>query len=249
MKKKRSLEDSERELRLDLAACYRLIAHFGWDDLIYTHITCRLMQDTSHFLINPFGMMFDEITASSLVKIDMDGNKVEYSEWPVNPAGFVIHSAIHQGREDIRCVLHAHTVATVAVSSLACGLLPLSQHAMLLFQRIGYHDYEGISVNEGERQRLQDDMGLNNVMFLRNHGVLVAGATVAEAFQTFYFLQRACEIQVRVMGCVSETVTIKPEVQMAVIEQYWQANLGKGAQLAWPGLLRKLDRIDPTWRE
>ena len=241
--------ESEWELRLDLAACYRLMALFGWDDLIYTHITCRLTSGPSDFLINPFGMMFDEITASSLVRIDLDGNKVEDSNWPVNPAGFVIHSAIHQVRDDVRCVLHAHTVATVAVSTLACGLLPLSQHAMLLFQRISYHDYEGISVNKGERQRLQNDMGLNNVMFLRNHGVLVAGASIAEAFHNFYCLQKACEIQVKAMGCDSELVTIKPEVEAVVMEQYRQANLGKGAQLVWPGLLRKLDRSDRSWRE
>ncbi len=247
--KSNRFDESEWKLRLDLAACYRLIAYFGWDDLIYTHITCRLTDGPSDFLINPFGMMFDEITASSLVRIDLDGNKVEHSNWPVNPAGFVIHSAIHQVREDVRCVLHAHTVATVAVSALECGLLPLSQHAMLLFQRVAYHDYEGISVKRGERQRLQKDMRQNNVMFLRNHGVLVAGATVAEAFQNFYFLQKACEIQVQAMGCGTPIVQIQPEVEQVVINQYQEANLGRGAELSWPGLLRRLDRIDPSWRE
>ncbi len=247
--KNNRFDESEWKLRLDLAACYRLIAYFGWDDLIYTHITCRLTDGPSDFLINPFGMMFDEITASSLVRIDLDGNKVEHSDWPVNPAGFVIHSAIHQVREDVRCVLHAHTVATVAVSALECGLLPLSQHAMLLFQRVAYHDYEGISVNKGERQCLQKDMGQNNVMFLRNHGVLVAGATIAEAFQNFYFLQKACEIQVQAMGCGTPIVQIQPEVEQVVINQYQEANLGRGAELSWPGLLRRLDRIDPSWRE
>ena len=247
--KSNRFDESEWKLRLDLAACYRLIAYFGWDDLIYTHITCRLTDGPSDFLINPFGMMFDEITASSLVRIDLDGNKVEHSDWPVNPAGFVIHSAIHQVREDVRCVLHAHTVATVAVSALECGLLPLSQHAMLLFQRVAYHDYEGISVNKGERQRLQKDMGQNNVMFLQNHGVLVAGATVAEAFQNFYFLQKACEIQLKAMGCGTPIVRIQPEVEQVVINQYQEANLGRGAELSWPGLLRRLDRIDPSWRE
>ncbi|MFK0571809.1 class II aldolase/adducin family protein [Endozoicomonas sp.] len=241
--------ESEWELRLDLAACYRLMALFGWDDLIYTHITCRLPEASSHFLINPYGMMFDEITASSLIKIDLAGNKVEHSEWPVNPAGFVIHSAIHEVREDIRCVLHAHTVATIAVSTLECGLLPLSQHATLLFQGIGYHDYEGISVDKDERQSLQKDMGKNNVMFLRNHGVLVAGATISEAFHNFYVLQKACEIQVQAMGCNAPMVSVKPEVIAVVMDQYRQANLGKGAQLEWPGLLRRLDRIDPSWRE
>ena len=242
-------DETEWQLRLDLAACYRLMALFGWDDLIYNHITCRLTGECSHFLINPFGMTFDEICASSLVKIDLDGNKVEHSNWPVSPSGFVIHSAIHQVRKDIRCVLHAHTTPTVVVSILEYGLLLLSQYSAMLFQSIAYHDYEGIVVNKGERQRLQQDMGQNNILFLRNHGVLVAGATVAEAFQNFYFLQRVCEIQIQAMSCDSNRISIKPEVEIAVVDQYREASLGEGAQLIWPGLLRRLDRIDRSWRE
>ncbi len=244
-----TFNEEEQQLRRDLAACYRLFALYGWDDLVYTHISCRLPGTERHFLINPYGMMFDEITASSLVKIDNHGEKVDDSQWPVNPAGFIIHNAIHQVRDDVCCVLHSHSVATVAVSVLDCGLLPLTQHAMFVHHTLSYHDYEGPSVDPDECQRLQDNMGKNNVMFLRNHGVLVTGETVADAFQNFYFTQRACEMQIQAMSCGESLVAINPKVIQGAFAKLQTASLHQRGKLIWPGLLRRLDRTDQSWRD
>src|SRR3984885_12906356 len=191
------MTDAEWGQRVNLAACYRLIAHYGWDDLVDTHISARVPGPEHHFLINPYGLMFDEITASSLVKIDLDGHKVSASPYEVNPAGFNIHSAVHAAREDALCVMHTHSVNGAAVSAQEAGLLPLSQQSMLVLASLGYHNYEGIALNEDEKPRLVQDLGSNSYLMLRNHGLLTVGASPADAFVAMYFFEAACMIQVR----------------------------------------------------
>ena len=238
----------EQTLRVDLAACYRLIAHFGWDDLIFTHISVRVPGDAHHFLINPYGMMFEEITASSLVKVDEHGEKVEPAPHPINPAGFVIHSAIHAARPDVVCVLHVHTTAGIAVATQKGGLLPLSQQATIALASLGYHDYEGIAVRDDEKPRRVRDLGTQTSLMLRNHGLLTVGPTVADAFLYMYNLQRACEIQVAAQAGGGPLIHVDERI-VAGVEQNVQVVLkGAGAMLAWPGLLRKLDRMDPSFR-
>jgi len=237
----------EWALRVDLAAAYRLVAHFGWDDLIFTHISARVPGPEHHFLINPYGQLFSEITASSLVKIDLDGNKVEPSAYDVNPAGFTIHSAIHAAREDAHCVLHLHTVAGVAVSSQEEGLLGLNQTALIVRDQIAYHEYEGIALELGERPRLVADLGTKNAMLLRNHGTLTVGPTVPEAFMTMYFLERACATQVATLAGHPVLHWPKPEVAELVRRQAAAGGSG-AARLAWPGMLRLLDAKDPSYR-
>jgi ribulose-5-phosphate 4-epimerase/fuculose-1-phosphate aldolase len=237
----------EWDLRVDLAAAYRLVAHYGWDDLIFTHISARVPGPEHHFLINPYGMMFSEITASSLVKIDLDGNIVEPSDYFVNPAGFTIHSAIHAAREDAQCVMHLHTTAGVAVSAQKHGLLPLNQTAMLLGAELSYHEYEGVALDHDERPRLVADLGEASVMILRNHGTLAVGSTVASAFLSMYFLERACATQVATLAGGGEIHWAAPAVQELVKKQ---AAYGRGAldKLAWTPLIRLLDRTDPSYR-
>ena len=238
----------EWKMRVDLAAAYRLVAHFGWDDLIFTHISARVPGPDHHFLINPYGLTFDEITASSLVKVDLDGKVVEPSAYFVNPAGFTIHSAIHAAREDAHCVLHLHTLGGVAVSAQKDGLLPLNQTAMLLGGELAYHDYEGVALNLDERPRLVADLGDKNAMILRNHGTLCVGKTVPAAFLTAYFLERACATQVATLAGNHEIHWPTNEVQ-ALVRQ--QASFGRGMidGLVWPPLIRKLDRIDPSYKD
>ncbi|MFC3093499.1 class II aldolase/adducin family protein [Alteromonas sediminis] len=237
---------TEKELRKDLAACYRLVAHYGWDDLVFTHISVRLPGDEPQFLINPYGMLFEEITASSLVKVDMQGNKLEDSEFPVNPAGFNIHSAVHEVRHDAQCVLHLHTNAGVAVSAQAEGLLPLSQQSLFALSSLSYHDYEGVALNVDEKARLQADLGNTNFMILRNHGLLTCGPTIADTFLRMFVLQRACEIQL--MAQASPNLVSVPQPILAGIQaQAEQVTKGLGGQLAWPGLLRLLDRKNPGY--
>src|SRR4051794_27322856 len=207
---------TERQLRVDLAACYRLIAHFGWDDLIFTHISARIPGPEHHFLINPYGLLFDEITASSLVKIDTHGTKIDGGEYPVNPAGFVIHSAIHAARPDVTCVLHVHTTAGIAVSAQKGGLLPISQQATIALGSLGYHDYEGIAVRDDEKPRLVIDLGTRASLILRNHGLLTVGRTVADAFVAMFNLQRACEIQVGAQAGGGELVDVDPRIVAGV---------------------------------
>lgn len=192
-----SLTDAERAVRVDLAACYRLVALYGWDDLIFTNISARVPGPEHHFLINPYGMMFEEITASSLVKIGLDGKPVGASPYPVNPAGFTIHSAVHEAREDAGCVMHLHTPDGTAVSSSRERLLPLNQTAQLVIPDLAYHDYEGVALDHDERPRLQRDLGTKNTMLLHNHGTLTVGRTCADAFLRMYYLERACTMQVR----------------------------------------------------
>jgi ribulose-5-phosphate 4-epimerase/fuculose-1-phosphate aldolase len=238
----------EWRTRVELAACYRAVALYGWDDLIFTHISARIPGPEHHFLINPYGMMFDEITASSLMKVDLDGNVVEPSPYPFNPAGFTIHSAVHAAREDAKCVLHLHTVAGVAVSAQAHGLLPLNQTAMILSTEVAYHEYEGIALDHAERPRLVADLGERNAMILRNHGTLAVGPTVPAAFLTMYFLERACATQVATLAGNAEIHWPRDEVKALVNEQ---AKRGRGTidGLAWAPILRKLDRIDPSYKD
>ena len=240
--------DAEWQQRVDLAACYRLVALFGWDDLIFTHISVRLPGPEHHFLINPYGWMFDEITASSLVKVDLHGQKVEASPDEVNPAGFTIHSAIHSAREDAHCVLHVHSVNGVAVSAQHEGLLPLSQHAMFVTSALGYHDYEGVALEADEKPRLVRDLGANRYLMLRNHGLLTVGRSVAEAFVAMYFFETACMIQVRAMSGGAPLRRIPQSIVDGAPVQWDKVTRGAGGGLAWPALLRKLDRVNPGYR-
>jgi len=244
--------DREAEIRVHLAAAYRLVALYGWDDLIFTHISARIPGPEHHFLINPYGLMFEEITASSLVKIDMAGQKVGTSPYPVNPAGFTIHSAVHEAREDAGCVIHLHTPDGTAVATSREGLQPLNQTAQLVLPDLVYHDYEGVALDHDERPRLQRDLGPHNLMLLRNHGTLTVGRTCAEAFLRMYFLERACTMQVRtrIVGTPAEDYPTAPDViekNAALARSGGLSTLAE--QLVWPALLRKLDRLDPSFRK
>ena len=190
----------EWSMRVDLAAAYRLVAHFGWDDLVFTHLSARVPGPEHHFLINPYGMLFDEITASSLVKVDLDGNVVMDSPYAINPAGFTIHSAVHGTREDAACVIHVHSINGIAVSAQAHGLLPISQQSIFVLSSLGYHDYEGVALHEDEKPRLVRDLGKNRYLMLRNHGLLTAARSVADAFVSMYLFEAACTIQVRALA-------------------------------------------------
>ena len=240
----------EWAVRVDLAAAYRLVAHFGWEDLVFTHITARVPGSEGQFLINPYGMFFDEITASSLVKIDLGGNKVEDSPFPVNPAGFVIHSAIHAARHDARCVLHTHTLNGVAVSAQRDGLLPISQHSIFVLASLGYHDFEGPALRDDEKPRLVADLGNNTALILRNHGLLTVGETVEEAFVAMYYLEASCAIQVRAQSGGGELIPVSKDIVDAAYTQVQAASRPRGSRggLVWPGLLRRLDRIDSSYR-
>lgn len=240
--------DVEWQQRVDLAACYRLVALFGWDDLIFTHISARLPGPQHQFLINPYGWMFDEITASSLVKVDLHGQKIDDSPAEVNPAGFTIHSAIHAAREDALCVLHVHSVNGVAVSAQHEGLLPLSQHAMFVTSTLGYHDYEGVALEADEKPRLVRDLGANRYLMLRNHGLLTVGRSVAEAFVAMYFFETACMIQVRAMSGGAPLRRIPQAIVDGAQGQWEKVTRGAGGGLAWPALLRRLDRVNPGYR-
>jgi ribulose-5-phosphate 4-epimerase/fuculose-1-phosphate aldolase len=243
-----TVTESEWDQRVALAACYRLVALYGWDDLIFTHISARVPGPGHHFLINPYGWLFSEITASSLVKVDLEGRKVDASPHAVNPAGFTIHSAIHAAREDAHCVLHVHSVNGVAVSAQRDGLLPLSQHAMFALASLAYHDYEGVALDEDEKPRLVRDLGDRRSLILRNHGLLTVGRTVAEAFVAMYFLEAACMMQVRAQAGGGALNRIGPAIVAGAEEQWQRVTHGAGGGLAWPALLRKLDRVDPSYR-
>jgi ribulose-5-phosphate 4-epimerase/fuculose-1-phosphate aldolase len=238
----------EWQIRTDLAATYRLVAHHGWADMIFTHITARVPGPEHHFLINPYGLLFDEITASSLVKIDVDGKKMMESPYPVNPAGFTIHSAIHMAREDAHAVIHVHTADGIAVSCQEQGLLPMSQHAMLVHDDVAYHDYEGVALDHDERPRLVKDLGQKNLMILRNHGTLAMGTTCADAFLRLYYLERSCTIQVRALAGGSKINPTNQGVEEKTANLGVKAFDGMMGDTAWPGLLRLLDRKDPSYR-
>lgn len=245
---KESVSAGEWQARVDLAACYRLVADFGWSDLIFTHITARVPGTEDQFLINPYGMMFDEITASSLVKIDIHGNKIGDSPFPVNPAGFTIHSAIHAVRHDAQCVLHVHSVNGVAVSAQKNGLLPLSQQSIFVLSSLAYHDYEGVALNEDEKPRLVADLGEKTYLMLRNHGLLTLGKTIADAFLNMYIFEAACMIQIRAQAGGGELVPIPDAIIRGAQQQAKSVTKSQGGMLAWPGLLRRLERIDPSYR-
>ena len=244
----RRVGTQEWTARVDLAAAYRLVALFGWDDLIFTHISSRVPGPEHHFLINPYGMMFEEITASSLVKIDLDGNKVIDSPYEVNPAGFTIHSCIHAAREDATCVMHTHSINGVAVSAQKGGVLPISQQSTVVLSSLAYHDYEGIALRDDEKPRLVSDLGEKNFLMLRNHGLLTVGLSPADAFLTMYLFEAACAIQVRAQAGGGELIPIAESVLDDARSAMVQATRGLGGSLAWPALLRKLDRIDPGFR-
>lgn len=238
----------EWQIRTDLAATYRLVAHHGWADMIFTHISARVPGPEHHFLINPYGLLFDEITASSLVKVDVDGAKVSESPYDVNPAGFTIHSAIHMAREDAQAVIHVHTADGVAVACQEHGLLPMSQHAMAVYQDVAYHDYEGVALDHDERPRLVKDLGQKNMMILRNHGTLAMGKSCADAFMRLYYLERSCTIQVRALAGDSKINPTNQGVAEKTADVGAKGMDSRMGDLAWPALLRLLDRKDPSYR-
>ena len=248
---KHVVSEDEWKLRVNLAACYRLVAMYGWSDLIFTHISAKLPESVSgkdhHFLINPYGLLFDEITASSLLKIDLQGNQINESTFYVNHAGFVIHSTIHEARHDAVCVLHTHSRAGVAVSAQKEGLLPISQQSSLLLSSLAYHDYEGLAVHDDERDRLKADLGNNKYMILRNHGLLTVGCSVPNAFLAMYFLETSCQIQVSAQAGGTLSPVPQKVLDGVTAAVRVQQSKGSAADLAWPALLRRLDRLSPGY--
>lgn len=247
---KNQVSEEEWAIRVDLAAAYRLVALYGWDDLIFTHLSARVPGPEHHFLINPYNFMFEEITASSLVKIDVQGNPVIPTPYLTNPAGFTIHSAVHMNRDDAYAVMHLHTPHGQAVSAMEFGLLPHTQTAMVAIHDVAYHDYEGIATDLDERERLVKDLGTKNAMILRNHGTLTVGETVADCFLRLFFLERACEAQVHMLSAGRDNLNTPPQGTPEKVKRQTNpqgmAMVSRG--LVWPALLRKLDRVDPSFR-
>ena len=241
------VSDEEWAIRIDLACAYRMVAYYGWDDLIFTHLSARIPGPEHHFLLNPYNLMFEEVTASSLVKVDVQGNPVDPTPFITNPAGFTIHSAIHMAREDAHAVMHLHTPAGQAVSVHNEGLLPLTQTAMLVRNDVAFHDYEGVAVDLDERERLVADLGTRNAMILRNHGTLAVGKNVGECFVRLYFLERACQAQVMALSA-GENVNNPPQGAPEITAQQGQVGVTLAANLlAWPALKRKAYRLDPSF--
>ena len=241
------VSDEEWAVRVDLAAAYRMVAYYGWDDLIFTHLSARVLGPEHHFLLNPYQLMFEEVTASSLVKVDVHGNPVDPGPFITNPAGFTIHSAIHMAREDAQAVMHLHTPAGQAVSAHSEGLLPLTQTAMLVRGDMGFHDYEGVAVDLSERERLVTNLGTKGAMLLRNHGTLAVGRNVGECFVKLYFLERACQAQVMALSA-GTNVNDPPQGSPEVTAEQGAAGLNVAANLlAWPALKRKAYRLDPSF--
>jgi ribulose-5-phosphate 4-epimerase/fuculose-1-phosphate aldolase len=238
----------EWQLRVDLAAAYRLVALSGWSDLVFTHISARIPGPEHHFLINPYGLMFDEITASSLVKVDLACNKVIDSPFPVNPAGFVIHSCIHEVRANAGCVLHTHSRAGVAVSAQKKGVLPISQQSTFVLASLATHGYEGVALRDEEKPRLQRDLGDKNFLLLRNHGLLTVGPTIPDAFLSMYTFENTCRIQIDALAGGGELVYVDPRIMEGMEKVLKTVTAGQGANIAWPALLRRLDRIDAAYR-
>lgn len=243
------VSEEEWQVRVDLAACYRLIAMFGWDDLVFTHISARVPGPDEHFLINAYGLMFEEMTASSLIKVDLQGKIVLDTPYFINPAGFTIHSAVHEARSDVGCVLHTHTKAGIAVSAQSNGLLPLSQTSLFPLASLAYHDYEGVALNADEKPRLVADLGAGTFMILRNHGLLTVGATIADAFLAMYILETACQTQIMAQSAGVELTQINERILAGIAAQQEEVTKGLGGQLIWPGLLRKLDRQNSGYRD
>ena len=241
---------AEWALRVDLAAAYRLVALYGWDDLIFTHLSVRVPGPEHHFLINPYNLMFEEITASSLVKIGLDGFPVMKTPYQTNPAGFTIHSAIHQSRNNANAVMHLHTNAGQAVSAMQFGLLPNTQTAMTIWHDLAYHDYEGVATDLDERERIVADLGDKHLLLLRNHGTLAVGECIADCFVRMYFLERACAAQVLMLTAGPDRlIEPSPQIRQKVAQKTGSEAMAQGSrQLAWPALLRKLDRSDPSYR-
>jgi ribulose-5-phosphate 4-epimerase/fuculose-1-phosphate aldolase len=243
------VSSEEWKLRVDLAACYRLIALYGWSDLVFTHVSAKLPGPDEHFLINPYGAMFDEITASSLVKVDVQGNRVDDSPFMINPAGFTIHSAVHAARHDVGCVLHVHTANGIAVSAQKAGVLPLSQQSIFVLSSLGYHDYEGVALRDDEKPRLVKSLGNNVFLMLRNHGLLTVGGSIADAFLSMYVFESTCAIQLRAQSTGGELIPVHPMIIQGAQQQAAAVTKNLGAELVWPGLLRKLDRADSSFRQ
>lgn len=244
------VSDAEWNVRTDLAACYRLVARYGMSDLIYNHITAKLPGEASHFLINPFGLLYTEITASCFYTLDLDGNIVDKpeGEFPVNRAGFMIHSAVHGARPDLKCVMHTHTRAGMAVSAMKQGLLPLTQTAMRFYGAIGFHDYEQPTVDMGERERIAHDLGPHSALILRNHGLLGCGPTVQDTWNLMYWLETACKVQVDVLSSGVELSMPSPELCTEMSRRYGPDGKINFAPMEWPALLRQLDREDPSYK-
>lgn len=245
---RQKVSKAEWDQRVDLAACYRLVAMHGWDDLIFTHISARVPGPGHHFLLNPYGMTFEEITASSLVKIDLEGRKVMESSYDINPAGFTIHSAIHAARKNAICVLHTHSLNGTAVSAQEDGILPISQKSTFVLASLAYHNYEGLALNEDEKPRLVRDLGDKHFLMLRNHGLITVGETVADAFLYMYQFEATCTIQLRAKACGGKVILIDPDVLAGADVRLKQVLKGMGGALTWPAMLRRLDRLDPTYR-
>lgn len=243
------VSEAEWQTRVNLAACYRLVAHYGWDDLIFTHISARVPGPEHHFLINPYGLLFEEITASSLIKVDLQGNKVMDSAYDVNPAGFTIHSAIHAAREDAQCVLHIHSVNGVAVSAQKDGVLPISQQSIFVLASLAYHAYEGVALNAEEKPRLVRDLGDKNFFMLRNHGLLTVGETIPDAFLFMYLFEAACMIQVRAQSGGQALIPIDARIIAGATAMAKEVTKNAGGKLAWPALLRRLDRKNPGYAD
>jgi ribulose-5-phosphate 4-epimerase/fuculose-1-phosphate aldolase len=238
---------AEWEVRVNLAAAYRLVALFGWDDLVFTHISARVPGAERHFLINPYGMMFDEITASSLVKVDLAGSKVLESPYEINPAGFTIHGCIHAARADAHCVMHVHALNGVAVSAQRQGVLPISQQSLFVLASLAYHDYEGVALDAAEQPRLVADLGEKSYLMLRNHGLLTVGASAAEAFLQMYLFETTCTIQLRAQSGGKELLPISDSILGGIRAAAEQVTRGQGSALVWPGLLRRLERRSPGY--
>jgi len=241
------VSEAEWRVRVDLAALYRLVALEGWDDLVFTHISARVPGPEHHFLINPFGVYFEEVTASSLVKVDLQGNIVMEGPYGINAAGYVIHSAVHGARDDARFVIHLHTEQGVAVSAQAEGLLPLSQHALVVLPHLAYHDYEGIALKLDERERLVEDLGDKSLMMLRNHGTLATGASAGAAWVALFHLERACKMQVLALTAGREGVLMASASAQDEVLKVVAGGFERMSELPWPGLLRKLDRHSPGY--
>jgi ribulose-5-phosphate 4-epimerase/fuculose-1-phosphate aldolase len=246
---RQTVSAAEWELRVNLAAAYRLVALFGWDDLVFTHISARVSGPERQFLINPYGMMFDEMTASSLVKVDLEGRKVLESPYEINPAGFTIHGCIHAAREDAHCIMHVHSLNGVAVSAQREGVLPISQQSLFVLASLAYHDYEGLALNLDEQPRLVADLGSKSFLMLRNHGLLTVGSTPAEAFLHMYLFEAACAIQLRAQSGGKELLRIDEAILRGIRAAAAQVTRGQGSALTWPGLLRRLDRLNPGYRD
>ncbi|GGF61266.1 class II aldolase [Azorhizobium oxalatiphilum] len=248
-----AMDPAEWDARVKLAACYRMVAKLGLDDLIYNHISARVPGKDDQFLINPYGLLFSEITASSLVKIDTQGRKLDNTPYEVNLAAFVIHAAIHKTSHDAACVLHTHSDASVAVSGQEKGLLPLSQFAMRFYDRQAFHDYEGVAIDMDEQERLVADLGAHKVMLMRNHGILTVGRTPGEAFMLLYYFERAAKIQLAMQAaCASGIALVIPphEVCERAAQQFWElkGDILVPGEREWPALMRQLDREDPSYR-